>query len=66
MTIHENDPKNLEQPIKPTDNVQTTHTMDKLADGGPLEQPSRRPDLVELTEEEVEHLPRNVTRNPPE
>lgn len=52
----------LEQPLRPTDEVQTTHTMEKLADGGPLETKHERPDLVELTPAEVKTLPTNITK----
>ena len=49
-----------EEVLHPTDNEQTTHTMDVLADGGPLEPLAERPDLVQLSEEEIANLPSNL------
>lgn len=61
MTEHANNHQaTLEQPLRPTDNEQTTHTMEVLADGGPLEPQDQRPDLVNMTEEEIAMLPTNM------
>lgn len=51
-----------EQALHPTDNEQTTHTMKTRAEGEPLEPLAQRPDLVQLTEAEVDTLPSNVTK----
>lgn len=52
----------LEQPLKPTDQVQTEYTVEKLANAEPLEPQHERPDLVELTPAEVKTLPTNITK----
>ena len=51
----------LEQPLKPTDSVQTDYTVEKLANAEPLEPQHGRPDLVELTPEQIKTLPTNIT-----
>ena len=63
MTEHANNRQSvLEQPLHPTDREQTTHTVEVLSDGGPLEPQEQRPDLVNMTEEEVATLPTNLVK----
>lgn len=49
-----------EEVLHPTDEEQTTHSMEVLADGGPLEPLSERPDLTQMSEEEIANLPTNL------